>query len=169
MRIFFLCMLALLLASVIMAKPKSAVVQQCADLGGTWSNFKQRCDTTHLKIYKDPKFWGGEAIIAGSWLASGIAVNHTRTGGTNIFGNQTTSGKIAALETGIFCFYSGLNAITWYAGHDDPSLFWRSMGYWSIPAVSVAGGTATAVDALNSTPTAKHVIPAIRCGRLVCQ
>jgi hypothetical protein len=120
------------------------------------------------RFYKDKYWWIGEAVIAGSWLASGIAVNHTRYGATNIFGNDSTSAKIAGFETAIFAGYTGLNYMSWKFGHDDPKKGWRIFSYVGIPATSVAFGTATAVDALNSTPSA-HAVPKVHCPKtLVC-
>jgi len=125
---------------------------------------------TKRHFYSDKKWWIGEAVIGASWLASGIAINHTRAGATNLFGNNTTSGKIALFETGIFSFYSGLHIVEWKLGHDDPKKGWRIFSYTAIPAVSASFGAATAVDALNSTPTHSYgAVPQFRCPKnLVC-
>jgi len=119
--------------------------------------------------WTDKKWIAGEIAIGASWLASGIAVNHTRAGGTNLFGNHTTSADVAGFETLVFAGYTGLHALEWKFGHDDPKKGWRIFSYVAIPAVSVAWGTATAVDALNSTPAVSHAVPALRCGKLVCR
>jgi len=121
--------LVLVLATPVMAKPKH--------------------------FYQDKKWWIGEAAIVASGLASGISVNHTRQGGTNLFGNATSSGEIAGIELAGFGVYTGLHILDWKVGHDDPNKVWRFIAYTSVPAIATSFNIATAVDALNSTPAAK--------------
>ena len=118
--------------------------KQCLDRGGTWSNFKGRCDTTHLRSpLRDKKWWAGEAIILAEGLASGIETNRIKTGGTALFGNCgacTTSADIAIFETAMAAWFSGLHAFEWYLGHDDPNKYWRFTSYAAIPTVAMSIG-----------------------------
>ena len=118
--------------------------KQCVDIGGTWSNFKGRCDVTGIKSpFKDKKWWLGEGIILAEGLASGITTNQHKTGGTHLFGNCggcTTSGDIALFETAAVAFFTGLHGFEWYLGHDDPNKYWRFGSYAAIPALAASVG-----------------------------
>jgi hypothetical protein len=123
--------LFLLLASLACAGPR----EQCRELGGTWSGFKQRCDMTgHRSLWKDKKFWLGVGIIAGANLAQGIQYNKVRSGGTYAFGNHTSSGDIALWESAFTAAMFGLHSFEWYLGHDDPNKYWRFTSRAMIPA-----------------------------------
>lgn len=113
---------------------------QCQELGGTWSNFKGRCDRTGKHFLKDKKALAGLAIIAGVEVVRGAVTSHYRSGGTKLFGNTTTNGEIIGTEIATFGILVGLHRLEWYLGHDDPNKYWRATSYAMIPAVALGAG-----------------------------
>lgn len=152
MKVFATILTILLLSTTLQAQSKKELKRQandiaskqCVEIGGTWSNFKGRCDQTHLKSpFRDKKWWAGEAIILAEGLASGIETNRIKTGGSYLFGDCgpcTSSQDIALLETASAVWLTGLHAFNWYLGHDDPNKYWRFTSYAAIPTVAMSVG-----------------------------
>jgi hypothetical protein len=115
-------------------------------------------------FWRDWRWWTGELFIGAAQLSHGIGCNMQRTGGSKLFGNNTTSGRIAGVELIGFSIGTGLEIIDWKTAHscaswstpshpacEDPNKFWRAISYWSVPAID---------DAVTTPFTLKYYYPA---------
>jgi hypothetical protein len=132
-----------LFALTVQAQP--SYKQQCADIGGTWSNFKGRCDLTGRRHpWSDKRWWAGIAVIVIDHAldaSSTMGVQHRCPDcvETNpILGPHPSAAQVWGLDAGAILFYSGLHYVEWYAGHDDPNKYWRFASQWTIPIIDAS-------------------------------
>ena len=91
--------------------------------------------------YSDPKFWMGEAVIAGALIADGATtVNGLHRGmmETNpILGAHPSTARVAGYDVTLFAGYTAANAAEHHLTRNE-SKPWRVAGYVAIPAIAAS-------------------------------
>jgi hypothetical protein len=87
--------------------------------------------------YKDWKWWAGEAVIAGAFVADSYSTSlaQSRRVGieTNPFlGPHPNNGAIARLSLTGFAIETTLHAYMWHLSNEDTK-GWRAFGYTAVP------------------------------------
>jgi hypothetical protein len=91
--------------------------------------------------YKDWKWWVGEAVIAGAFVADAHSTSlaqsrHVGIEGNPFLGPHPDNKAIVGLSLTGFAIETGLYAGCWHFSHDDTKP-WRILGYTGIPVGGV--------------------------------